>query len=133
MKEMMKKSSSMPRLFDKHLSLQFVFRLILGVVIVGILVLYGMFQARLLISGPTFTLTHEVSTVEQDRVVIITGIAENIISLTLNDRPIFTDDNGNFSEILVLPDGYTIMTLRARDRYGRETVLRRSLVHKPLI
>ncbi len=90
---------------------------------------YVAFQARFLIIGPSLVLTSDMPTVADTRTVIISGTARNITSLSLNDRPIFTDDDGDFREQLVLENGYTIMTLRARDRYGRDTTLQKEFVY----
>ena len=96
---------------------------------IGLLWYIG-FQARSLIAGPSIVLA-DTAVPQDTRVVTVEGTAHNIISLLLDDRPIFTDDDGNFREQVVLENGYTIATLRARDRYGREQVLRRAFVYTP--
>jgi hypothetical protein len=104
----------------------------LGVtVLVGLIVAYIVFQARFLITGPEIILSSEPPTQNNERVIILEGSAFNITHLWLNDRQIFTDENGEFREELVLENGYTITTLRARDRYGRETRVVRSFVYTP--
>jgi hypothetical protein len=52
--------------------------------------------------------------------VIISGVAQNISFLTINDAPAFTDESGKFSEILSPPPGYAIFTVAATDRFGRQ-------------
>ena len=76
-------------------------------------------------------LTTEFKPVYNERIIAVDGQAENITDITLNGRPIYTNESGVFSEKLVLENGYTIMTIRARDRYGRETTLTRSFVYRP--
>ena len=90
-----------------------------------------MFQARFLIEGPRVIIDQEPSSVENIRVVTISGSARNIAKITLNDRQIFTDRAGYFREALVLENGYTIATIKAVDRYGRETRVVRSFVYTP--
>lgn len=119
----------MQDLIYRHFSLRALIRILLTVIIVGAFLFYAAFQARLIITGPTIKLKEELHGIQRQEVVTVVGIAENIVSLSLNDRPIFTDDKGNFSEILVLPPGYTIMTLKAKDRYGRETIYTKRLVY----
>jgi len=51
--------------------------------------------------------------------VTISGKARNISFISLNDRPIFVDQQGNFNEELVLSPGYNSWTLRAKDKFGR--------------
>ena len=99
--------------------------------IVAGLLSYGVFQARLLIAGPSIALASDTRASQTERVVVISGVARNVTEITLNDRPLFTDDDGNFRERLVLEDGYTIMTIRAKDRYGREKVLTQPFVYAP--
>ncbi len=48
----------------------------------------------------------------------IEGKAEHAITLTLNNRPISVDENGNFTDTLLLPIGYSIITVRGADRFG---------------
>jgi hypothetical protein len=108
--------------------------LIYAVISLGVLVLLGylVFQARFLIQGPRITLTDEPPSVQNDRTVKISGYARNITKITINDRPMFTDKAGYFSEALVLENGYTIATIAATDRYGRETQVVRPFVYTPL-
>lgn len=96
-----------------------------------LLVSYIVFQARFLIQGPSVVLDYEPNQVENTRVVKISGSARNIAKITLNDRQIFTDKSGYFNEALVLENGYTIATIKAVDRYGRETQVVRSFVYTP--
>lgn len=89
------------------------------------------FQARFLIIGPEIVLENEPSVQQNERIITLSGTARNITHLWLNDRQIYTDENGHFKEALVLGNGYTITTLKAKDRYGRETKVVRSFVYTP--
>lgn len=102
--------------------------IILGLVIV---IIYLIFQARFLIIGPNIILTEVPTPLQNQRQIYLSGSAYNISRLWLNDRPIYTDAKGNFKEALVLENGYTMSTLRAEDRYGRETKITKSFVYAP--
>ena len=102
--------------------------LFLGLVLVAA---YVVFQARFLILGPQLQLTQEPRKLVNERQITLAGAAFNISRLWLNDRQIYTDAQGNFKEALVLENGYTIATVRAEDRYGRETTIRRTYVYLP--
>jgi len=104
-----------------------------GLVLAGILLIliYVSYQARFLIVGPQITLTNDSPILQNQRAVTLEGSATNISRVWLNDRPIFTDPNGNFSTDVVLQNGYTILTLEAEDRYGRQTSLTQEFVYKP--
>ena len=115
----------------KRLTLGKVLKWLLFFIVGTALIWYAAFQARLFISGPSLVLRNDTVTLHDMQMTRLNGTAKNIVAITLNDRPIFTDDDGNFSEPLVLENGYTIMTLRAKDRYGREKMLARSFVYVP--
>lgn len=105
-----------------------------GLLAIGFLfvAIYVLFQARFLIIGPQIVVLDEPDQLQNERQVFLTGEAFNISHLWLNDRPIYTDATGNFKEALVLENGYTVATLRAEDRYGRETVVTQQFVYAPM-
>jgi len=93
------------------------------------IVFYIHFQARNLILGPTITLSGSYEPVQHERIIMLTGTARNIVKLTLNGREIHTDEQGAFTQPLVLENGYTVASLNARDRFGRTTSLTREYVY----
>lgn len=121
----------MPQLTHNTLELSSILKVMAALAFLSVAVFYVFFQARFLITGPQIVLAHEPTIQHNDRVLNLEGNANNITHLWLNDRQIFTDEEGNFAEALVLENGYTITTLRAKDRYGRETTVVRSYVYTP--
>jgi hypothetical protein len=111
------------------------FRTIVQFTIVGVLVMcaigYVVFQARFLITGPQISLAEEPPQISNERHVVLAGSAHNISRVWLNDRQIFTNAQGEFAEQIILENGPTIATLRAEDRYGRETTITRTIVYLP--
>lgn len=105
-------------------------RFVLYALVAGLFLWYALFQARLLIAGPSLEL-EPLGITHTERVVEISGLARNVSALTLNGRTIFTNDAGRFRESVVLENGYTIMTLWAEDRYGRTTKVTQPLVYTP--
>ncbi|MDC1205512.1 hypothetical protein N8083_01550 [Candidatus Pacebacteria bacterium] len=101
-------------------------------IIVLLLISYMLFQARLLIAGPQITLDVIPKTLQTKRQISLTGVAENITDITLNGRHIVTDKEGHFNESIVLQNGYTTVSIRAHDRYGRATKLEHEFVYTPL-
>lgn len=105
---------------------------LLGIAILGILLVwYVHFQARSFIEGPSIALNDTGDILHHERTIVLTGTTKNIVGMTLNGREIHTNENGDFSERLILEDGYTIMTLYAEDRFGRSTTLTREFVYSP--
>lgn len=116
---------------DDSVPFRTIVKISFGVMGLLFILIYVVFQARFLISGPQIVLNEEPSVTQNQRQIFLTGDTHNISHLWLNDRPIYTDVKGNFKEALVLENGYTITTLRAEDRYGRETTITRSFVYTP--
>ena len=88
----------------------------------AIIVLYALFQARVVILGPSLKVyTPANGATLPSPVVTVSGNATDIAFISLNDRPIYVDEKGNWSEKLIAPEGLSIMTVRARDRLGRST------------
>lgn len=106
-------------------------KLILLMIGILFIVAYATFQARFLIIGPQIELTEVLDLRQNEKQVFLTGSAFNISHLWLNDRSIYTDAQGNFKEALILENGYTVATLRAEDRYGRETKVTKHFVYTP--
>lgn len=80
--------------------------------------------------GPKITLFEPEDGMVVGDQVRITGIAQNITDIHLNDMPITTDKQGRFYVSIVIPHGYSIITLTAHDRFKRETRITRQLVRK---
>ena len=90
---------------------------------------YSLYQARFLIFGPQLTiLSHHDGEVILNNVVTIEGLAKNAAWLSFNDRQIFTDEKGRWSEKLILSEGPSIITVKARDRFGREVEEKLTLI-----
>ncbi len=81
---------------------------------------YSYFQARNLIKGPQVSITSPSNgTTLGNPMVTVSGTAKNISFITLNNRQIFVDDNGNFKEDVLLSPGYNTWELQAKDKFGR--------------
>lgn len=111
-------------------------KLIIGVTIITVVAIslgvYIYLQSKEYIRGPVLTIEEPIS---GSRVlaprVTVRGTAHSISYLTLNGRTIFTDEQGRFKEALLLPLGYSIITLEAKDRFGHSVEKRLELVYKP--
>ncbi len=96
----------------------------ISIVIITLLLIlgYGLFQARNLINGPEISVsTPKNGENLSNPLIVVAGSANNITHISLNDRQIFVDKQGNFSEKLLVPSGYTIIKLEAQDKFGRST------------
>ncbi len=90
--------------------------------------LYGLLRAKEFIRGPNLSIASPQDGAEiHDTDLEIRGSAKNISNISLNGRQIFTNNEGEFKEHLLLPLGYTIIEVKASDRFGREVSLRRGV------
>lgn len=87
-----------------------------------LLIAYSLYQARALLVGPQVSIeSPQDGQVVEDPLVVMEGQSKNIAWISLNDRQIFTNEEGVWSEKLLVSPGLSIMTVKARDRFGRET------------
>ena len=111
-------------------------KLIAGIAIAsGVLVglsLYAYSQSREYLRGPVIMIEEpQNGALSTTSVVSVQGSAHNAAFITLNGRQIFTDEQGRFHESLLLQEGYSIMLLEAKDRFGHRVEKRLELVYKP--
>ncbi|MEK7461508.1 MAG: hypothetical protein AAB586_00325 [Patescibacteria group bacterium] len=96
-------------------------RYAIGIILFIFFVIYFLYQARALLYGPQIQIENlKDGQVVADPLVIIEGQSKNIAWVSLNDRQIFTDEDGKWSEKLLVSPGLSIMTIKARDRFGHE-------------
>ncbi len=103
-------------------------KLYFGIGLIAFIILavggYGYFKMRNLLEGPVIAVsTPQNGTTVGTSTEIIRGTAKNVSSLSLNDRPIFIDEQGNFSETVALSPGYNILSLKGQDKFGKKTEL----------
>ncbi len=65
------------------------------------------------------------------QIITVAGTAKHIEHVALNGRPVLTDDDGQFSETLVLGEGINIVTVQFRDRFNRLLTKELHVVYKP--
>lgn len=100
------------------------------IVLFAAIIGYGIFTSRYLIEGPIVTIdSPQNGATETSPLVEIDGTAQNITYISLDDRQIFIDENGRFSEKLLLQPGYSIIKVYAKDRFGRSTTKTLGLVY----
>jgi len=109
--------------------LKFYSLILLGIVVMG----YSVFQAQKILTGPKITVLSPINGATYTTALIeIKGIAKNTSVLLLNDRPLYTDKLGNFSDTLLLSQGYNILKLEAKDKFGSETKKMIEIIYKEI-
>lgn len=96
--------------------------------ILALMLAYGVFEARPLLLGPSLELQSPVNgQTVPDGLLAISGTATRTVSLTLDGAPLLPDQQGRFAATLAFPSGTSILTLSARDRFGRTVTITRSI------
>ena len=104
--------------------------------ILGILALlgifaYGLFVATPYLLGPSLSIISpkEGSTVRSPTVVV-QGVTERVSYLSINDLPVPLLEDGTFAVERAFPKGYTVVVVRARDRFNREITETIRFIHE---
>ena len=83
---------------------------------------YSLYQSRNLLMGPVITIDEPKNGLAtEEQMIKIAGAAKNIKSISLDDRPIFIDEAGSFSEKLLLSNGYNVIKISAWDKFNKKT------------
>ncbi len=90
----------------------------IGIVLFAIIIAYAVWNGRNLLLGPRIKV---LSTNFPENPITVRGLAKNVSFISLNDRQIYADKEGNFSEEVLLLPGYNIINISGRDRFGQET------------
>lgn len=81
---------------------------------------YSFYVARNYLEGPSLQITFPENGYSTTSAAInIKGKTRRAAFITLNDRPIYVDELGNWSEIILLDPGYTIINVYIKDRFER--------------
>jgi len=96
------------------------------IIIISILLLfllgYTFYEIQKIVYGPKITIfSPKNGSTLSDSLTEVSGVAQNIKEISLNDRKIFIDEKGNFKEEMLLSPGYNAFTLKATDKFGRKT------------
>jgi len=93
-----------------------------------LLAVYGGFEAWPLLVGPSLIINSPRDTTSlPGGIVLIEGRAPHAALLTLDGASLLHDQNGNFSSTLTFPQGGSILTFTATDRFGRSVTATRSI------
>lgn len=86
----------------------------------GVLLMYIVFMVW---SSKRLTLSYSFTQDESNpRLIAFSGRALHAKELTINDRLVLIGRDETFSDTILLQKGYSVVTLKAEDRKGREVV-----------
>jgi hypothetical protein len=103
------------------INIKLLLRVLLAVIVITVVISYSYYRTKDFVRGPVITISYPVdgSTVS-DKPIEIVGEARNISYISINDRQIFTNEEGVFKEKLLLYPGYNIISIKASDKFDRD-------------
>lgn len=106
---------------------------IFAIIFLGLFVVYGGFEVAKVALGPSLSIfsPKNLDTVN-DPLIVVSGNVKRAAFISIDDRQIFADEKGDFSESLLLLAGYNIITIKVKDRFGKETSKQMSIYYAPI-
>ena len=87
------------------------------VTLFSIIIIFAYIKTDFLVKG--IKIEAAIDLKNSSSLVEVKGNAQNSIYLSLNGREIFIDREGNFSELVKLLPGFSIISLEAKDQFGK--------------
>jgi hypothetical protein len=113
----------MPRTKSERLRAPFLIATVIALVIAG----YSAYAVYPYLRGPLLILDAPV----HDGVTVIRGQTVRVSAMTVDGLPVPLDERGFFSVERTYPPGYTVVTVRGVDRFGRSVTRTLTFVTKP--
>ncbi len=115
---------------DRHATRKF-----LKITIISIILLflfgYTAYEIQRVVFGPRIKVSYPKNgSLVSNSLTEILGVAKNIKNISLNDNKIFIDEQGNFKEKTLLSYGYNAITIKASDKFGRNTEKTIEVIYK---
>lgn len=105
------------------------FTFILGSVVVFLMVgIYLFFQYLNFIQAPKLTVELPIENqIVKESVLKVKGVTDSAAAVIVNNQPVVVADDGNFETELEVTQATTQITIKAKSRVGKETVVVRSI------
>lgn len=92
-------------------------------------IFYILFHMQNIFTGPKLTVINPVvDGLAKTNLITISGSAERAESVFVNDNKVPLNEKYEFSLPLLLLSGYNAITVRATDRFGKESIRKISIV-----
>ncbi|MBU1557351.1 hypothetical protein KKC45_00070 [Patescibacteria group bacterium] len=105
----------------------------IGIILIVLIISgYAIYQTYNLVAGPVLSVSYPASGMTYtEPLVEIKGFVKNASHITLNDNPIFVNEEGTFSEKLLLSYGYNIFEIEINDKFERTKREKIELIYNP--
>lgn len=102
------------------------------ILLIAVIIAYAIWRSLNYAKGPRIEIfqPHDGASTASSTVTIV-GRADRVINLLLNGRAVSVDQQGNFSETIIIFPGENMINLTAKDQFGRSTEKELTLVGTP--
>jgi len=97
------------------------------VLIILIILGYLFFQYRAAFLSPSLSVTNPQSGSKTGQTIIVSGKADSNATVTVNGETITVNSNGDFEKAITLFPGNATISVKAVNRFGKETVIQRTI------
>lgn len=104
--------------------------LIIAAVLLLVFLGYLLFQYRYQFIGPPLTVDSPKQNSMTSQDVRVSGKTDSNATVVVNDEPVSLTIDGEFSKQLTLFPGQTKITIKSKNRFGKETIVEREIVVK---
>lgn len=95
-----------------------------------VFVSYMLFQYRSLFFPPPLFISSPQQDIVTSQEVTVTGRTDSNVTVLVNNEPTFLNSAGEFSKNITLFPGKTAIIVEAKNKFGKETVVKREIVVK---
>lgn len=88
---------------------------------------YLFFQYRAAFLPPSLTVTSPQDGAKTSQSVVVSGKADSNATVTVNGQPVTVSNTGEFQKEVTLFPGNAIISVKATNRFGKETVVQRTI------
>lgn len=102
----------------------------IGVVsgIIILVILYIFFQYRAAFLSPSLTLSYPGDNTKiSSQTILVTGITDSNTTVTVNNLPVFVDNNGHFSKEIPVFPGNELVSVKAVNSFGKTAIVERHI------
>lgn len=101
------------------------------VIFIGIVAYYAYVQGSTFARGPILTIEVPTSgTMVSESLLMVGGQVRHVSEVELNGQPIVIDESGHFTETLLMMRGHNIITVSAKDKFGRVVIKTIEIVYR---
>lgn len=102
-----------------------------GLALIAIIFAYLLWQFSALAAAPRLTITSpEADMVIAGGIIDVSGYSTPGSDVSVDDSPVLTDTDGNFSEKVALQDGVNAIKITSRSKLGKSTTVTRNVLAK---